>query len=229
MYVRSALAAATALGTAALLTMGAQSCGPKSGGGATTGVSIPVIGLGAAPAGGAVVGTWVRVPGTTKLMWVPVTITAAAMMHQGYEILSNAEKIPNASALTGRLNDPCKGKDWPTYKIAKWTAKLPAALQGKVTGRKGYSPYLDCYYYQRFTSKKKFGLPARIKYLYDCIANIIANGSVRYQQGLSSAKVPSIMIWEWKDGYIITGTTGRINEINPVDGGWGNCARATPL
>jgi hypothetical protein len=110
------------------------------------------------------------------------------------------------------INYPCKGKG-QRHRIAKWTAKIAGNLTGQ---KKNTDPYLDCRGLSQLM--KANGTPARIKYIYDCIAKIVAEGT-------PLAVTWGQMGWSWKGGHVVA-TQGRISEVKPVNGGWGACARA---
>jgi hypothetical protein len=217
LHLQKTITVAAVTGMSVLMIMGNTKCGTgvssTSSGGVATVVPVYAGGLGAAPTGGTIQlpGTWISSGGKT---WIWSGATGAGI---GVALAAAREAAKRGADSTYVLNKqiinhPCNGQK-KNHKISHWPAKVVGHLTGQA---KNSNPYLDCM--GLFSLQKRSGIPARIKYVYDCIAKIIELGAGTTPEWGQAA-------WSYKGGFVVS-IRGRISEVHPINGGWGACARA---
>jgi hypothetical protein len=169
-------------------------------------------------------GTWLKVGHDNWWWWVVTGGAVSAASIKALALAADAGRPaqPGPIAAAALINNPCNGasgKPKRGYtKIASWFVKI--------TGQKlPYDPAneylaLNCY---TFWQIMRTNAPARLKYLYDCIANILTQG-IPLTMADEYRSITGKFGWSWNGGYVVA-DKGVIKEVKPANGGWGKCAK----
>lgn len=203
--------------TVATLALAGCAVGP----GGSTAATVPVY-TGVSPPSASTAGTWLHLKGKGDLAkWAFWATLAADGVMGPYTFAHRVRKSGDENSKgwkisVAMLNSPCRDSNGRTrprfYKLAQWAAGLPT---NKTTTPQNSNPVLDCLGFYGILSEQP--VPARLKYMWDCIANILAAGQALTMDYHRAS-------WAYKGGHVVV-KDGRVVEAKPAGSGWGECAR----
>jgi len=198
------------IGAFALALMGSKGACESSSGA----VSVPVaVGMGPLPYE-ASAGTWVRVGHSAHPSGAAWAFTAAGAAGVALAAAAKAADKQVNVIHANVVSNPCYGRK-ASYKIARWARfTRPSGYPHAPMMGADYDPYLNCGGLSNLVSR--YGWPARLKWVYDCIANLFANGF--------PTAGPWGYGWGAEGGSLVTTFGGRVKEVDPAFGSWKRCA-----
>jgi hypothetical protein len=170
-------------------------------------------------------GTWIKV-GHGNWWWWVVTggaVSAASIKALALAASTGRPSQPAPLAAAALINNPClgpqSGKPKSGYtKIAAWFVKITG--QKLPYDKANEYPVLNCYEFWKIMGGKQ--VPARLKYLYDCIASILTNG-IALSMADEYRGLTGWFGWSWEGGHVVA-DRGVIKDVKPGKGGWRKCA-----